>query len=103
MEKISFGLSENVTGALCYAIGWISGIVFVLIERESKFVRFHAAQSIIVFGPITLAFLSLDYIGEIGLTIGVFLMFITPVFWVVSMVKAYQGRGIWLKRMQNSA
>ena len=44
MEKTSIGLTENVAGLLCYALGWISGIVFFLIEPENKFVRFHAIQ-----------------------------------------------------------
>jgi len=46
MEKTSTGLAENVAGLLCYVLGWVSGLVFVLIEQESKFVRFHAIQSI---------------------------------------------------------
>ncbi len=90
MEKTSSGLSENVAGLLCYVLGWLSGLVFVLIERENRFVRFHAMQSIIIFAPLTVAFLSLDYIGEIGLTIGAFLIVVTPVLWIVLMVKAYR-------------
>ena len=53
MEKTSTGLSENVTGSLCYCLGWITGIVFLLIERKNKFVRFHAFQSILVFSAVT--------------------------------------------------
>lgn len=80
-----------MAGLLCYVLGWISGLAFILIEKESKLVRFHAMQSIIVFGVLTIAFLSLNYIGEIGLTIGVFLIVLTPVLWIVLMIKAYQG------------
>ncbi len=80
-----------MSGLLCYVLGWISGLAFILIEKESKLVRFHAMQSIIVFGVLTIAFLSLNYIGEIGLTIGVFLMVLTLALWIVLMVKSYQG------------
>ena len=44
MEKTSTGLPENVAGLLCYVLGWITGIVFLLIEPGNKFVRFHAFQ-----------------------------------------------------------
>jgi len=87
MEKTSTGLDENVAGLLCYVLGWISGIVFLLIEPENKFVRFHAIQSIIVFGILNIAGIILNLIPFIG--------WIVPavgfILWVVLMVKAYQG------------
>ena len=46
MDKTSIGLTENIAGLLCYVLGWISGLIFLLIEQENKFVRFHAIQSI---------------------------------------------------------
>ena len=66
MEKTSTGLSENVTGILCYCLGWITGIVFLLIEPKNKFVRFHAFQSILVFGAVTVAELLLRWIPLVG-------------------------------------
>ena len=87
MEKTSTGLDENVAGLLCYVLGWIGGIVFLLIEPENKFVRFHAIQSIIVFGILNIAGIILNLIPFIG--------WIVPavgfILWVVLMVKAYQG------------
>ena len=62
MEKTSIGLNENVAGLLCYVLGWISGLVFLLIESENKFVRFHALQSIIVFGALTVIQIILGWI-----------------------------------------
>ena len=53
MEKTSTGLQENVAGLLCYVLGWVTGLIFILIEKENKFVRFHAMQSIVTFGSIT--------------------------------------------------
>jgi uncharacterized membrane protein len=43
------GMEENVASTLCYSLGWITGIVFLLIDKRHT-VRFHAAQSIVVFG-----------------------------------------------------
>jgi uncharacterized membrane protein len=98
MEKTASGLQENVAGLLCYVLGWVSGLVFYLIETENKFVRFHAMQSIIVFGainalwiivwvPLRYAFLfsSLPYL--ISWLFGVAAL----VLWIVLIVKAYQG------------
>jgi uncharacterized membrane protein len=42
MAKTSTGLEENVAGLLCYLFGWVSGLVFLLLETENRFVRFHA-------------------------------------------------------------
>ena len=67
MEKTSTGLDENIAGLLCYVLGWVSGIVFILIERENKFVRFHAIQSIVVFGVLTVAGNVLGWIPWIGI------------------------------------
>ena len=49
------GLEPNIAGLLCYLGGWITGIVFLVIEQKNKFVRFHALQSIVTFGALTVA------------------------------------------------
>jgi len=87
MEKTSTGLDENVAGLLCYVLGWVSGIVFLLIEPENKFVRFHAIQSIIVFGILSVAGIILSLIPFIGWIVTA----VGFILWVVLMVKAYQG------------
>ena len=91
MEKTSTGLSENVAGLLCYVLGWVSGIVFLLIERENKFIRFHAIQSICVFGVITLAGIILGWIPFIGSVLGWIISVAGFILWIVLMIKAYQG------------
>ena len=47
-KKSSTGLESNIAGLLSYLVGWITGLIFFLIEQEDEFVRFHAMQSIIV-------------------------------------------------------
>ncbi len=95
MEKSSTGLAENVAGLLCYVLGWVSGLVFVLLERESKFVRFHAIQSIYVFGVLNIAGIILGWIPIIGTVFAVIIWVIGLVLWIVLMIvlmiKAYQG------------
>ncbi len=91
MGKTSTGLEANVAGLLCYVLGWISGLVFILIEKENKFVRFHAMQSIIVFGAITVASIIFRWIPFIGSILNLLLSFLALVLWIVLLVKAYQG------------
>ena len=91
MEKTSTGLSENVAGLLCYVLGWVSGIVFILIEQENKFVRFHAIQSIVVFGALTIASAVLGWIPLIGAFFAWIISVIGFILWIVLMIKAYQG------------
>jgi len=60
-------LAENVAGALCYLFGWVSGLVFLLIDRR-PFVRFHAAQSVAIFATLSILLLVLG-----GFFLGAFL------------------------------
>ncbi|MCJ7743918.1 MAG: hypothetical protein MUO99_05080 [Dehalococcoidales bacterium] len=89
-KKTATGLEENVAGLLCYVGWWVSGIVFLLLEPENKFIRFHAIQSIIVFGIITVAASILSWIPFIHF-IGWIIWLIGVALWIVLMVKAYQG------------
>lgn len=50
--ETSVGLSENVVATLAYLFGWLSGLIVLLVEHESDYARFHAAQSVVVFGAL---------------------------------------------------
>ena len=89
--KSSTGLDNNVAGLLCYAGGVISGIVFILIERESKFVRFHAMQSTIVFGIAWLVNVILGVIPVIGWIFAMIIGIVWVILWIFLMVRAYRG------------
>lgn len=81
------GLSRNTAAALSYSAGWATGLIFLAIEKEDKFVRFHAAQSVVVFGMLTV----LAMVPLIGWILSPFVMILAFVLWLVCMVKAYQG------------
>ncbi len=91
MEKSSTGLEANIAGLLCYVGWWVSGLVFILIEKESKFVRFHAMQSIYVFGVLTIAMIVLSWIPVLGVVLTSLIWVLGVVLWIILMVKAYQG------------
>ena len=87
LGKTSVGLQANVAALLCYLVGWITGLIFFLIEKENKFVRFHALQSLITFGFLAIIVM-IPVIGIMLLPIAGILGFI---LWILLMVKAYQG------------
>lgn len=91
MAKSSTGLEENVAGLLCYVLGWITGLIFFLIEKDSKFVRFHAMQSIIVFGVLSVVSIVIGWIPIIGWGISGLISLLALVLWIVLRIKAYQG------------
>lgn len=83
--------NENLLGAASYLLGFITGIIFLLIEKESKFVRFHAMQSTILFGGIFIANIALGFIPILGWIVGLILSFVAFIMWIVLMWKAFQG------------
>jgi uncharacterized membrane protein len=97
-------MAENIAGLLCYALGWLTGLVFILIDKR-PFVRFHAAQSIVVFGALTVLrfvigiIFGASLIGGAGMMAGLgffgiisgLIGLVGVVLWIVLMVKAYQG------------
>ena len=93
----SEGLQENIAGLLCYLLGWITGIVFLLIDKR-PWVKFHAAQSIAVFGGLTVIRIALGMFHFAGGLIGwgffefifTLLWLLGVVLWVVLMIKAFQ-------------
>ena len=89
--KTSTGMEQNVAGLLCYLAGWITGLIFFLIEKENKFVRFHAMQSIITFGSLTVLFMVLGFIPILGWMLVPIVALVQLVLWILLMVKAYQG------------
>lgn len=91
MTKTSTGLDENVAGLLCYIFGWVTGLIFYILEKDNQFVRFHAMQSIVTFGVITGILIILSFIPVINVIFSSIIGLLSFVLWVVLMVKAYQG------------
>ncbi|MEE8374098.1 MAG: hypothetical protein V3R87_10300 [Dehalococcoidia bacterium] len=101
----SVGLRPNVAALLCYLLGWITGLIFIKLEKENDFVRFHAMQSIVIFGglmwgiavafSVSLLLLEIPNVGVIVWLFWVFgwaWVFLIGILWVFLMVKAYRGR-----------
>ena len=83
--------NENLMGAAAYLLGFVTGIIFLLVEKESKFVRFHAMQSTILFGGVFIANMALGFVPILGWIAGLLISLGSFVLWIVLMWKAFQG------------
>jgi uncharacterized membrane protein len=91
-ERTSLGVDANVAATLAYLLGWVSGAILLVTERQNAFVRFHALQSVIVFGTLSLAWFLLLSIPFIGWLISFILIPpLSAILWLLLMFKAYQG------------
>ncbi len=88
--KSSLGMDENIAGLLSYLLGFITGIIFYVLEKESKFVRFHAMQSIILFIGIMVLTFVLGFIPIVGWILSLLIGPLSLILWIILMVKAYQ-------------
>jgi len=126
--ETSTGLAPNIAGLLCYIGLWISGIVFLVIEKKSKFVKFHAWQSIMTFGILSVAqivisgissaiiaatssaFLPIFAFGLIAVAgvLSTIIWVLTTILWIILMIQAWNGKmwklpgvGNWAEKQAN--
>jgi uncharacterized membrane protein len=91
MAKTSMNLEENIAGLLCYVLGWVTGIVFLVLEKKNKFVRFHAFQSLFTFLPLSVLAWIFAQIPFGGWLVAALLWLLVLTLWLILMFKAYQG------------
>ena len=91
-EKTSCGMKPNLAATLCYLFGWISGLIFFLVEKKSKYIRFHALQSLIAFGFLFVLRFLFAFIPVVGLIISIIIGIVALILWILLMIKAYQGK-----------
>jgi len=107
-NKTSVGLSENIAAMLCYVLGWISGVVFLVLEKENQFVRFHALQSLATFLSLFILSVATGFIPIIGLIVSLIVGPLSLLLWLFLMYKAYLGEkykvpitGDWAEKQIN--
>jgi uncharacterized membrane protein len=91
----TMGMDPNIAAGLSYIAGWVTGLIFFLLEKQNRFVRFNAMQSIMLSGAyiVLLIFISilsgvLPFLWFLSslVTLGMF------VIWIVLLVMAFQGK-----------
>ena len=83
--------NQNIIGALTYLLGFITGIIFLLVEKNNKFIRFHAMQSTITFGGLFIVNIILQAVPFMGPLVSSLLSLAGLIAWIVLMIKALQG------------
>ena len=97
VQSPGLGIRENTAALLAYVLGWLTGIIFYLIDKR-PYVRFHAMQSIITFGSLTILHWILFWpvVPVLGWGFANLLRSIIAatgvICWIVCMIKAYQGQ-----------
>ncbi len=107
-EPSSTGLDPKVAGLLCYLGVFVTGIIFLIMEKQSRFVKFHAFQSIVLFGGLTAVNLVLGMIPIIGWIVNIILWPVGFILWIAMMLLALQGSkfklpyiGQWIEDQAN--
>lgn len=91
-KKTITGLDDNIEALLCYVVFWVTGLMFLILERENKFVRFHAAQSLATFLPLFVIWVLLAWIPVLGTVVSLLIRLLALVLWVLLMFTAFQGK-----------
>lgn len=98
------GLQDNVAGALCYALGVITGVLFLVLEpyNKNRGIRFHAFQSIFIHLASVVIWVGLTIMaGILGAMSSVLGLLLVPLYgivglgcfvlWIMLLVKTFQG------------
>jgi uncharacterized membrane protein len=120
--KSSTGLDENVAALLSYVFTWLSGLIFFLMEKESRLVRFHAMQAIllgataIILGIVLwvawviLLIIATQISDVLTMLLNLVFMLLMAAFyiglliaWVMCMIKAYGSQYFKLPLLGNFA
>jgi uncharacterized membrane protein len=97
--KSSTGLDENVAALLSYIFGWVSGLIFFLIEKDSRLVRFHAMQSLlfnVVAAVVGIAlwvvlFVVFLVVSQVSGTLAGLLSLVSVLVWLVFLIAIFAG------------
>jgi len=95
----SSGIDKRTGAFLSYLLGWITGLIMLFVGKNDPDVKYHAAQSLVFFGGLTVINFILGILG--GLSHALFFFgWITDVIalfgfimWIVCLYKAWSGGG----------
>ena len=100
----SMGMQANVAAGLSYVLGWITGLIFFFGEKQNRFVRFNAMQSILLYVALTVIYiilyvlaaaLAFSYLGFLIILVGLLIWLVglgALILWILLMINAFQGK-----------
>ena len=97
----STGSDKKTNAVLSYALGWVTGVVFLFVGKNDPDVKFHASQSIVFFGAVSVLNIVLSILGSllgaVGIIVslaGLALAVLAVVVWIMAMVQANRTGGV---------
>jgi uncharacterized membrane protein len=101
-ERTSTGIDASLASVLCYAGWWLTGLVFLVVERKHQGVRFHAAQSVVLFGALSAAMIALGGVSVVALLLpgpafqmlqglGNVIWLVAVLLWIALLVRTFRG------------
>jgi uncharacterized membrane protein len=101
--RTAIKLNENIVGLLCYPGFWLTGVLFLLIENNNKFVRFHALQSFLTFLPLSLLVFLIGWLPFVGWLLADVVGFMALFLMLILAIQAYRGLKFRLPYVGNIA
>jgi uncharacterized membrane protein len=86
------GSNKKTYSILAYLVGWITGLIFLFVGKDDPDVKWNAANSIIVFGGLSILIFVIGLIPIIGL-LGFLLSIVGFIYWLIFLIKGLQGNG----------
>ncbi|MCL5072323.1 MAG: DUF4870 domain-containing protein, partial [Actinobacteria bacterium] len=102
--KSSTGMEPKIACLLAYLFSWLGGLIILLIEKENKFVKFHALQALILgivevicFVVISVILGMIPYVGWFLFSwLGWVLGAVCYVFAIIAIIKSFQGEKYYI-------
>jgi uncharacterized membrane protein len=86
------GSNKKTYTILAYVLGWIGGLIFLFVGKDDPDVKWNAAQSVIIFGGLSILIFIVSFIPVVQLLI--FPLWIVGfIYWVIFLVQSLQGNG----------
>jgi uncharacterized membrane protein len=87
------GSNKKTYTILAYVLGWLGGLIFLFVGKDDPDVKWNAAQSLLIFGGLTVVIIILNFIPVVGQILGLVLWLVGFVYWVIFLIQSLQGTG----------
>jgi uncharacterized membrane protein len=86
------GSNKKTYTILAYLLGWLTGLIFLFVGKDDPDVKWNAANSIVIFGGLSVLNLILSFIPVVNV-LTVVVLIVGFIYWVIFMIRALQGDG----------
>lgn len=89
LKKTDLGIEVCYAAPLSYLLVWISGIAMLFLEKKNPYVRFHAAQSVVLFGGLSLVWVVAGMVPLVGWLFLPIVALVSAAAWLFMMFRAW--------------